>query len=55
MLHSTFKEVSPLVPEKRFYRGFTIYGRGGNSDHVTNIILIIFQLLVSKRLHTKFG
>ena len=52
---SSFVEISPLVPEKKILRGFTIYGHGSFLGHVTSIILLNFYFYVPKSLHTKSG
>ena len=44
-----FMEIGPLAPEKKSFKGFTIYGCGGHLGHASSIILI------PKSLHTKFG
>ena len=54
MLHTSFAEIGPLVPEK-IVEVFIIYGHGGHSSHVTSIMFINFHFYVSKSLHTKFG
>ena len=51
----SFMEIGPLVPEKIFFKFFfTIYGHASHLGHVTSIMLINFQFLVPKSLHTKF-
>ena len=38
-----------------FWKVFNIYGHGGHHCHVTSIMSLNFNFLVSKSLHTKFG
>ena len=40
---------------KRFFKGFTIYGRGGHLSLVTSIMSSDFYFLVPESFHTKFG
>ena len=35
MLHAKFQDHRTTVPEKKTFKGFTIYGRGGRLGHVT--------------------
>ena len=37
MLHTKFRENGQLVLDRRFLKGFTIYGRGGHLGHVTQM------------------
>ena len=47
MLIPSFVEISPLVPEKKFFEGFfTLYGHGSHLGHVTSIIIIYFHFNV---------
>ena len=46
----SFKIIGLLVPEKKSFKGFTIYGQGCYHGHVTLTIYINFF-----RLHMKFG
>ena len=47
--------LSLFFPEKKILKCFTIYGQGSHLGHVTCIILMNFQLLVTTSLHSKFG
>ena len=49
-----FMEISPLVPEKKILKGFTIYGRGGHLGHVTSNMSSDFHFL-EPGFQTKFG
>ena len=51
----SFVVIRLLVPEKKIFKGFTIYGHGGHLGHVTSIMLINFNFLVPKSFRTKFG
>ena len=42
------------TPWKRFFKVFTIYGRGGHLGHVTKTININSGTPFSRRLHMKF-
>ena len=55
MLHTSFVEIGPPVPEKILFKVFTIYGRGGHLGHVTWTIYINFSSPYPRRLHIKFG
>ena len=35
MLHTKFLEIGPSVPEKNFFKVFTIYGHDGHLGHMT--------------------
>ena len=48
-----FKEIGPLVPEKKIFEVFTIYGRGGHYGHVTSNVSSDFHFLVPESFHTK--
>ena len=45
MSHTKFRG-SPLVPEKFFFKNFTIYRRGSHLGHATSIRLIHFSLYI---------
>ena len=51
----SFVEIGLLVPEKKIFKGFTIYGRGGHLGHVTRIMTSDFHCLVPESFNTKFG
>ena len=51
----SFVEIGQPVPEKKIFKGFTIYGRGSHLGHVTSIMLIYFHSLVPESFHAKFG
>ena len=51
----SFVEIGYLVPEKKIFDVFSIYGHGGHLGLVTSIILINFHFHVPKSLHTKFS
>ena len=55
MLHTSFVEIGPPVPEKIFFKVFTKYGRDGHLGHVTWTIYINFSSPFPRRLHMKFG
>ena len=55
MLHTKFRENRLPVLEKIFERFFTIYGRGGHLDHVTQMPRTNFRSPYPRRLHIKFG
>ena len=55
MLHTKFCENRPAGFGEDFYRGFTIYGHGGQLGHVTRIMLTNFHFLVPESFHTKFS
>ena len=38
-------KISPQVPEKKFYKVLTLYGHGGDTGHVTQLVLINFHFL----------
>ena len=42
----SFVEIGLSVPEKKIFKGFTIYGRGGYFGHVTSIMSSDFHFLV---------
>ena len=41
--------------QRRFFKGFTIYGHGGHLGHVTSIMSSNFHVLVPESFLTKFG
>ena len=47
-------EIGLPVPEKKIFKGFTIYGRGGHLSHVTSIMSLDFNFHVPESFHTKF-
>ena len=56
MLHTKFHGNRPAGSrEEDFWRGFTIYGRGGHFGHVTGIMSSNFHFLVHvpENFHTK--
>ena len=56
MLHTKFRKNRPAGSgEDDFRRVFTIYGRGGNLGHVTQMPRTIFCSPYPRRLHIKFG
>ena len=55
MLHTKFLEIGPPVPEKMFFKVFTIYGHGGHLGHVTWTIYINIYSPFLRMLHMKFG
>ena len=54
MLHTKWKPVNQFQ-RGRFWRVFTIYGRGSHFGHVTSIMSINFHFLEPESLHIKFG
>ena len=55
MLHTKFRGNQPAGSgEEDFLRVFTIYGHGGHLGHVTSIMSVDFDFLVSESFHTKF-
>ena len=48
-------EIGLPVPEKKIFRVFTIYGRGGHLGYVTSIMSSDFHFLVPESFRTKFG
>ena len=48
-------EIGLPVLEKKIFKGFIIYGRGGHLGHVTSIMSADFHFLVPESFHTKFG
>ena len=48
-------KIIPPVPEKKIFKGFYIYGRGGHFGHVTWAIYTNFGSPYPRRLHIKFG
>ena len=55
MLHTKFRGNRPAGSREIFWRGFTIYGRGGHLGHVTSIMSSDFHFLVPESFHTQFG
>ena len=55
MLHTKFRENRPAGSGEDFLRVFTIYGRGGHLDHVTQMPRTNFRSPYPRRLHIKFG
>ena len=51
----SFVKIGPPVLEKKIFKVFTIYGRGGHLGHVTWTIYINFRSPFPRRLHIKFG
>ena len=51
----SFVEIGLPVLEKRIFKVFTIYGRGGHLGDVTWTIYINFHSPFPRRLHIKFG
>ena len=42
-----FVEIGQMVLEKKFLKGFNIYGHGGHLDDVTSIMLLNFKFIVN--------
>ena len=55
MLHTKFREIGPTVPEKKIFKGFTIYGRGGHLGRVSQMPRTNFRYPYPRRLHIKLG
>ena len=55
MLHTKFHANRHAGSGEGFYRVFTIYGRGGHLDHVTQMPQTKFRNPYPRRLHIKFG
>ena len=56
MLHANFCGNRPAGSgEERFWRIFTIYGRGGHLGHVTKLLPTNFRVPYPMRFHIKFG
>ena len=55
MLHAQFQDRRTSGSVEDDFKGFTIYGCGGDLDHVTRTIYINFLLTFPRRLHMKFG
>ena len=54
MIHNRCREnLSTGYGEEDFGRVFTIYGHGGNLDHVTSIMFTNFHLYLHKKLTYK--
>ena len=51
----SFVEIGLPVLEKKIFKVFTIYGRGGHLGHVTWTIYTNFRSPFPRRLHIKFG
>ena len=50
----SFMEIGRPVPEKDFWRVFTVYGHGGLLGHVTSTMLSTFYFIVPEIFNTKF-
>ena len=56
MLHTKFRENRPVGSgEEDFWRVLTIYGRGGQFGHVTQMPRTKYRSPYPRRLHIKFG
>ena len=56
MLYTKFRRNWVTGSGEEYFDGyFTIYGHISHLGHVTNIILLNFNFLVPKSVHTKFG
>ena len=55
MQHTKFRESACRFWRRRFFKVFTIYGRGGHLGHVTWTIYTNFRSPFPRRLHIKFG
>ena len=57
MLHTKFRGIGQLVPERKIFDGlfFSIWGHCGHFGYVTSIMLSDFHFLVPESFHTKFG
>ena len=56
MLHTKFRENRPARSGKKdFGRIFTIYVRGGDLGHVTQMLRTNFRSPYPRRLHIRFG
>ena len=53
MLHTSFVEIGPPIPEK-ILRDLEIYGHGGHLGHVASIMSIIFISLYLKAYTQNF-
>ena len=53
MLHAKFQDLRTFGSEKKVFKGFTIYGRGGNIGHVTQVHLT--NMCPSKRGCTTYN
>ena len=51
----SFKIIGLLVLEKKIFKDFTIYGRGGHLGHLISIMSSDFHVLVPESFHKKFG
>ena len=49
MLHAKFRGYG-----EKYFKGFTIYGRGGHLGHVTQMPRTNFRYPFQRRLHIKF-
>ena len=54
MLLSSFVEIGPMVLEKKFLKGFSIYEHGGHLGHVSKISRSQIQRHYTRRLQIKF-
>ena len=48
-------QIGQPVPEKKFFKGFTIYGRGSHLGYVTSIMSSNFHFLVPESFHRKIA
>ena len=55
MLHTKFRGNQSAGSGEDFRRVFTIYWRGGNLGHVTNMLRTKFLSIYPRRFHIKFG
>ena len=55
MLHTRFQGHRPFGSGEDFWRGFTIYGRGGHLGHVTQVPRRNFRSRNLGRLHMNYG
>ena len=51
----SFVEIGLPVPEKKIFKGFTIYGHDSHLGHVTSIMSSDFHFLVPESFHKKIG
>ena len=51
----SFVEIGLPVPEKKIFKGFTIYGHGGHFGHVTSTMSSDFYFLVLESFHKKIS
>ena len=55
MVHTKFHQISPVVPEMKIFKGFTIYEQDIHLVHVTSIMLMNFHFIVPTSLHSKIA